>query len=126
MACGSRPRCRRRRASRRPGSRQRRGRARARARGRAGALWDRGGRGMTLRRPEAALTVDGNRLTAAQAALVRLEVDLGVGRLHDRFRAVLGALSPLAGASAGQSAVVELGYGDNLEAVLTGTLTAIG
>jgi hypothetical protein len=80
---------------------------------------------MSLGRPEAALTIDGNRLTATEAALAWLEVDLGLGRVHDRFRAALANLSSFADASADQSAVVELGYGDDLETVLTGTLTAV-
>jgi hypothetical protein len=80
---------------------------------------------MTLKRPGAALTVDGNRVTAAQAALSGLEVELGLGRAHDRFRAALAGGSPVASASAGSPAVVELGYGDALETVLTGTVTAV-
>src|SRR5262249_20785670 len=80
---------------------------------------------MSLSRPEAALTIDGNRVTATEAALSWLEVDLGVGRVHDRFRAALGNGSSLADASTDQSAVVELGYGDDLQTVLTGTLTAV-
>jgi hypothetical protein len=80
---------------------------------------------VTLGRPEAALTLDGNRLTAAEAALAELQVELGVGRAHDRFRAALGTLSPFADVAVGASAVVELGYGDNLETVLTGTVAAV-
>jgi hypothetical protein len=80
---------------------------------------------MALKRPEAALTLDGNRLTAAQAALGGLTVEVAVGAGHDRFRAALGTLSPFVDVDAGASAVVELGYGDNLETVLTGTVTAV-
>jgi hypothetical protein len=80
---------------------------------------------MTIRRPDAALTLDGNRLTAAEAALAGLQVELAVGAGHDRFRATLGTLSPFVDVGAGASAVVELGYGDSLETVLTGTVTAV-
>jgi hypothetical protein len=80
---------------------------------------------MTLRRPAAALTFDGDRLTAAEAALAELQVELGVGRAHDRFRAALGALTRFSDVAAGASAVVELGYGDDLETVLTGTVTVV-
>ncbi len=80
---------------------------------------------MTLGRPDAALTLDGNRLTAAEAALGGLQVELAVGTGHDRFRAALGTLSPFVNLDAGASAVVELGYGDALETVLTGTVTAV-
>lgn len=80
---------------------------------------------MTVKRPTAALTLDGNRLTAAEAALSSLQVELGVGRVHDRFRASLGTLSPFADVAAGATAVVELGFGDELETVLTGTVTDV-
>lgn len=80
---------------------------------------------MTLGRPDAALTLDGDRLTAAEAALTALQVELGVGSAHDRFRAALGAISRFSGVAAGASAVIELGYGDGLETVLTGTVTSV-
>jgi hypothetical protein len=80
---------------------------------------------MTLGRPKAALTLDGTRLTAAEAALAGLEVELAVGSAHDRFRASLGASSRFADVDAGASAAVELGYGDDLETVLTGTVTSV-
>lgn len=80
---------------------------------------------MTLGRPEAALTLDGDRLTAPEAALGGLQVELAVGTGHDRFRAALGTLSPFADVDAGVTAVVELGYGDDLDTVLTGTVTSV-
>ena len=80
---------------------------------------------MSLGRPDAAVTLDGNRLTAAEAALGALQVELAVGSAHDRFRASLAALSNFAGVDAGATAVVELGYGDDLETVLTGTVTSV-
>lgn len=80
---------------------------------------------MTLARPDAALTLDGDRLTAAGAALAALQVELGVGSAHDRFRAALGAISRFSDVAAGASAVVELGYGNDLETVLTGTVTSV-
>ena len=49
---------------------------------------------MSLRRPAAAVTVDGRRLTAAQAALTTITVDVGVGAAHDRAVLCLGAASP--------------------------------
>jgi phage protein D len=80
---------------------------------------------MTLGRPDAALTLDGNRLTAAEGALAGLQVELAVGSAHDRFRASLGAISKFADVAPGASAVVELGYGDRLDMVLTGTITSV-
>jgi hypothetical protein len=80
---------------------------------------------VTLRRPSAALTFDGDRLSAAEAALAALHVELGVGSAHDRFRAALGSISRFADVAAGAKAIVELGYGDDLETVLTGTVTTV-
>jgi phage protein D len=78
-----------------------------------------------IRRPAASLTIDGAALTGPEAALVRLDVELGVGGAHDRFRALVGHASPAAGTEAGAAAEVALGYGDEVEAVLTGTVTAV-
>ena len=80
---------------------------------------------MTLKRPGAALTLDGERCTAAESALSALHIELGVGNAHDRFRAAFGAISRFADVGAGANAVVELGYGDDLETVLTGTVTSV-
>jgi hypothetical protein len=80
---------------------------------------------VSLRRPGAALTLDGDRLTAAEAPLTALNVELGVGTAHDRFRAAFGAISRFSDVAAGASAVVELGYDDSLETVLTGTVTGV-
>ncbi len=80
---------------------------------------------MTLARPDVALTFDGTRLTAAEAALAGLEVELGMGQAHDRFRATLASSSPFTSATTGAAAVVELGYAGALETVLTGTITAV-
>lgn len=80
---------------------------------------------MTLQRPNAAVTFDGTRLTAAEAGLAALIVELGVGSAHDRFRAAFGAITRFSDVAAGAAAVVELGNGDDLETVLTGTVTAI-
>lgn len=80
---------------------------------------------MTLRRPDAALTIDGDRCTAAQAAVTALQVELGVGTAHDRFRAAVAAISRFADVAAGATASVELGYGDDLSSVLTGSVTAV-
>jgi len=80
---------------------------------------------MSLRRPDAKLTIDGRALSAAEAALESVTVDLSVSGAHDRFRCRLGHLSPFADAAAGADAELELGYGDDLETVLTGTVSLV-
>ena len=80
---------------------------------------------MTLRRPAATLVLDGSSLTAPEAAVVGLQVELGVGGGHDRFRAVAASASPAADAEPGATAEVRLGYGDDLTAVLAGTVTSV-
>jgi phage protein D len=79
---------------------------------------------MTLRRPEATLSFDGSRLSAAEAALTELRVELGMGGAHDRFAAAV-----LRGSAAivalGATAEIGLGYQDAVETVLTGEVTAI-
>ena len=46
---------------------------------------------MSLKRPDAELTLDGRSLSAAEAALVSAHVHLSVGGAHDRFRCALGS-----------------------------------
>ena len=79
---------------------------------------------MSLRRPAAAVTVDGHRLTAAQAALTTITVDVGVGAAHDRAVLCLGAASPLAATAVGATVAVALGYGDDVTDVFTGSVIA--
>src|SRR4051794_33112089 len=80
---------------------------------------------MTLRRPEASLTIDGTSLTSAEASLTELRVELGAGGAHDRFAATVLRGSPAADAAPGSTAEIALGYGDDVETVLTGEVTAI-
>jgi phage protein D len=77
-----------------------------------------------VHRPAATLTIDGAALTAPEAALVSLHVELTVGGAHDRVRAILGHASPAAATEPGAPIEVELGYDDALELVLTGQVTA--
>jgi hypothetical protein len=80
---------------------------------------------VSVQRPAASLTFGGQPLQAPAAALVELRVDLGVGAAHDRFRALLGSASPAADTEVGADATVELGYGDSLTTVLTGSVSAV-
>ena len=78
-----------------------------------------------MRRPAAKLTFDGSALSAAEAALVAMHVELGAGGAHDRFRATVAPGSPAADAEPGATAKIEMGYEDGLETVLTGAVTSL-
>jgi phage protein D len=81
---------------------------------------------VSLRRPAAELTVDGRRLTLAEAAIAQCAVETSVLGQHDRATIVLGPLSPLLGTAAGVQAELAIGYGDETETVLTGTVDRVG
>ena len=51
---------------------------------------------MTLKRPAMELALDGRSLSAAEAGLESVRVQLSVSGAHDRFRCALGFLSPFA------------------------------
>ncbi len=81
---------------------------------------------MTLTRPDAALLLEGGGpalgtgpLSAAQAALRRVLVDLSVDEAHDRVEVWAWPGSPLAGAAAGARLTVGLGTVGDTEDVLT-------
>ncbi len=64
---------------------------------------------MTLSRPRAVLTVDGQERTGPEAALVRLTVSLALGGRHDRVTALLWPDSRLATLSPGDPLSVSIG-----------------
>jgi hypothetical protein len=79
---------------------------------------------MALSRPTASLQLDGaspfgGALDAAQAALLRLTVELSVDEAHDRVELLLWRGSLLADAAPGAELVVGLGEADGTEDVLT-------
>lgn len=79
---------------------------------------------MSLSRPTASLQLDGaspfgGALDAAQAAVLRLTVELSVDEAHDRVELLLWRDSLLATASPGAKLVVGLGEADGTEDVLT-------
>ena len=79
---------------------------------------------MAISRPHAVLTVDGRKLTAAEAGLVDVEVRLSVGGAHDSVRLRLWPGSKIAGAAVGARIEVDLGeVGDEVR-VLTGEVVA--
>jgi hypothetical protein len=81
---------------------------------------------MTLPRPAARITIDGRALTLAEAAVARCAIELSVLGRHDRGTLVLGPLSPLLDTSPGATAELAIGFGDELETVLTGSVDRMG
>lgn len=79
---------------------------------------------MTLARPNAMVTVDGRTLSAAEAALVRAELDLSVTGAHDAARLAVSRDSKFASAASGASVSIALGDKDDETDVFSGELTA--
>lgn len=77
---------------------------------------------MSLSRPSAVLTLDGQTLSAAEAALARLEVDLSSGS-HDAARVTLWPESKFKDAQAGSTLEISLGEAGDEELVWTGQIT---
>jgi hypothetical protein len=80
---------------------------------------------VSIRSPVAAITVDGTELTAAQAGLSAVVVDVGLGPALDRARMALGCASPVADVQPGATVEVALGYDDAPETVLTGDVDEV-
>jgi hypothetical protein len=80
---------------------------------------------MSLKRPNANITIDGRKLSAAEAALVSLKIDLTVAGAHDSARITLWPNSRFSGAAPGASLAIALGDKDSEEDVLTGEVTGV-
>ena len=80
---------------------------------------------MSLSRPRAALTVDGRRLTSAQAALVRLHAWLSLDGTHDRVELMVWPSSKLASVRSGAKLGVALGEDGQEADVWSGEVTAV-
>lgn len=80
---------------------------------------------MSLSRPSAVLTVGGQDYSAAEAALVRLRISLGLSGSHDAAELTLWPSSKLKDAAAGDALEISLGNLDDEEAVFTGEVTAV-
>ncbi|HKE20255.1 MAG TPA: hypothetical protein VKB80_35520 [Kofleriaceae bacterium] len=80
---------------------------------------------MTIGRPAVELTVDGRGLSAPEAALAALRVELGLGSALDGFTALLSHQSPVADLDAGAAVELALGYGNDTEVVLTGEVAVV-
>ena len=70
--------------------------------------------------------MDGRKLTLAEAAIAQVAVETGVLGQHDRATIVLGPLSPLLDTAAGAQAELAIGYGDDTETVITGSVARVG
>lgn len=79
---------------------------------------------MSPGRPQAILTADGRRLTAAEAGLAELTVDLALGR-HDAARLALWPRSKLSGTAPGATIAIALGDAGREQDVLTGEIAAL-
>src|SRR6202035_4676272 len=94
---------------------------------RGGAVGDRscGGLGMSLSRPRARLTVDGQTLSSAEAALVRLTVALSLSGAHDPVELTVWPSSKLATAAPGSTMAIALGEEGSEQDVWAGEVTAV-
>jgi hypothetical protein len=80
---------------------------------------------MSLSRPRARLTVDGQTLTSAQAGLVRLTVGLSLSGSHDSAEVTVWPSSRLAATAAGAAMSIALGDEGKERDVWTGEVTAV-
>lgn len=80
---------------------------------------------MSLSRPNAVLTVGGQDYSAAEAALVRLKITLGLSGSHDAAELTLWPASKLKDAAAGDILEISLGEQDGEDAVFTGQVTEV-
>ncbi|HET7042714.1 MAG TPA: hypothetical protein VFI13_11870 [Gemmatimonadales bacterium] len=80
---------------------------------------------MSLSRPNAVLTLGGQDYSAAEAALVRLKITLGLSGSHDAAELTLWPASKLKDAAAGDALEISLGEQDDEDAVFTGEVTQV-
>ena len=80
---------------------------------------------MSLKRPSAKITVDGRALSAAEAGLVSLKIDLGLNGAHDAVQLQLWRASKFADATVGASLAIALGDAGSEDDVLTGEVVAV-
>ncbi len=79
---------------------------------------------MSLARPNARISIDGTKLGADEAALVRLQIDLAVNGSHDHVSMQLWPRSKFADSAAGALFEISLGQRDEEEPVWTGEVSA--
>lgn len=80
---------------------------------------------MSLSRPSAKVTLGGQAFSAAEAALVRLRVSLGLSGAHDAAELTLWPSSKLKDAATGDELSISLGEADGEEAVWSGEVTQV-
>ena len=80
---------------------------------------------MSLMRPSVVVTLDGQRLTSAEGALVRTKVCLGSAESHDAVELTVWPSSKLAGAQPGGTLVVALSDGATDTDVWTGQVAGV-
>lgn len=80
---------------------------------------------MTLTRPSAVVTLDGQRLTSAEGAIARVRVHLGLGPAHDLVECFCWPSSKLKGAKPGGTLTVALGPTDGETDVFTGEVSDV-
>ncbi len=80
---------------------------------------------MSLSRPHAMVTIDGRRLSSAEAALVRVTVTLSLGGGHDPAELILWPTSKFAGSAPGSKMSIALGDAGAEEDVWAGEVTEV-
>jgi len=80
---------------------------------------------MSLSRPNAVLTVGGQDYSAAEAALVRLKITLGLSGSHDAAELTLWPASKLKDAAAGDVLEISLGELDDEDVVFSGEVSEV-
>jgi hypothetical protein len=80
---------------------------------------------MTLTRPSATVTLDGQKLTSAEGAVLRVRVRLGRGPAHDSVEIFCWPSSKLKSAKVGSQATVALGPAGSETDVWTGEITCV-
>ena len=80
---------------------------------------------MTLRRPAAAVTIDGQELSLPESATAALTVVATTTGAHDQARLTLGPGSPALEIEPTAKIEISLGYGDTLQPVFTGAVARV-
>jgi hypothetical protein len=80
---------------------------------------------MSLSRPSARVTLSGQEYSAAEAALVRVRVCLGLSGGHDAAELTLWPATRLKDAAAGDTLAISLGEADSEEAVWSGEVSEV-
>jgi hypothetical protein len=80
---------------------------------------------VTIGRPTATVTVDGDARSIPEAGLAALRVELGLGPAHDRAVLAVWGQSDFAGTAPGATVAIALGFGDDQTDVFTGAVEAV-